>query len=279
VVTKDGALGGFVANIAFIPDADTGIVVLSNLDFPTPVSSVHWRLVELLYGLEPNVEELVKPGIEGYLASVSDAYTQLLPVDLESAAPYLGEYESEGEPYRIEWRDGSLWYGQGPFDIAQLLGSPEGGYLSISPSDFYLPFQFVAADDGSITLIIAGGAIEAKKLGASLNVPFQLNVGQSIKIEPDGPWVELLTVEEDSRCPLDVVCVQAGRAIVKIGVRFDPLDSEFQDLTLVVGDVDSDAGQVIGDTGAFLIEATVLEPYPRASDQELPEYVVTLTVH
>lgn len=68
--------------------------MLSNLDLPFPVSSVNWRLVELLYGLEPNVEQLLKPGIEGYLANVSGAYTQLLPVDSETVAPYLGEYES-----------------------------------------------------------------------------------------------------------------------------------------------------------------------------------------
>ena len=102
------------------------------------------------------MEELLKPGIEQFLAGVSDAYTRLLPVDPETVAPYSGEYESEGNPYTIEWRDGSLCYGQGSLDIAQLLGSPEGGYLSISPSDFYLPFQFVEGEDGSITLVIAG---------------------------------------------------------------------------------------------------------------------------
>jgi len=75
VVTKDGALGGFAANIAFIPEAGTGIVVRSNLDFPTLVSAVHWRPVELFYGLEHNVEERLTPGIQGYMGSLSEAYT------------------------------------------------------------------------------------------------------------------------------------------------------------------------------------------------------------
>jgi CubicO group peptidase (beta-lactamase class C family) len=278
VVTKDGALGGFVANIAFIPDADTGIVVLSNLDFPTPVSSVNWRLVELLYGLEPNVETLVKPGIEGYLASLSEAYTQLLPVDYESVAPYLGEYESKGAPYTIEWRDGKLWYGQGSLDIAQLVGSPEGGYLSISPSDFYLPFQFVEGEDGSTTMVVAGGAIEAQKIGPALGRPFQLSVGQTAKIGSDGPWVEFLAVESDYRCPLDVVCVRGGEAKVNIGVRFSEMAEGFQELTLEIGVLDADAGQVSDGSETYLIEASVLDPYPRTSVQETPEYVVTLSV-
>jgi hypothetical protein len=277
VVTKDGAIGGFVANIAFIPDADTGIVVLSNLDFPVPVSNVNWRLVELLYGLDHNVQELADSGIEGYLASLGDAYTQLLPVDLESVKPYLGEYESQGEPYTIEWRDGSLWYGQGPLDIARLLVSPEGGYQSISPSEFYLPFQFVEGEDGSITLVIAG-SIEAPKIVPSLDRSFQLIVGQTVKIGSEGPWVEFLSIEEDSRCPLDVVCIQSGKATVKIGVRFDALDTGFQELTLEVGNFDADTGKVTGESGAYLIEASVLDPYPRTSIQDPPEYVVTLTV-
>ena len=37
--------------------------------------------------------------------------------------------------------------------------------MSISPNDFYLPFQFMEGEDGSITLVIAG-EIEAPKLGA-----------------------------------------------------------------------------------------------------------------
>jgi hypothetical protein len=98
-------------------------------------------------------------------AGFSDGYTQLLPSDPDSVARYLGKYESlAGHPYSIEWRDGGLWFGQGPWDIAQLLASPEGGYVAISPGNvLFLPFQFVESEDGSITLVIAG-AIEAPKV-------------------------------------------------------------------------------------------------------------------
>jgi hypothetical protein len=263
--------------------------VLSNLDFAVPAISVQWRLVEMLYGLEPKVAELLEAGIGQFFAGASEGYNQLLPVDLESVAPYLGEYESEGNPYTIEWRDGGLWYGQGSLDNVQLLGSPEGGYASISPNDFYLPFQFVDGEDGSITLLIAGGAIEAKKLGVSeqqdqgevagsLGSLFQLIIGQTAKIGPDGPWVKFLGVEEDSRCPMDVVCIQAGRARVNISVQFDAADSGSQELTLEVGSVDADADRVSGASGLYLLVAPVLDPYPRESVQTPPEYFVTLSV-
>jgi hypothetical protein len=77
----------------------------------------------------------------------------------------LGKYESlAGHPYSIEWRDGGLWFSQGPLDNARLLASPDGGYAAISPKvAFYLPFHFVEGEDGGITLVIAG-AIEAPKV-------------------------------------------------------------------------------------------------------------------
>jgi len=278
VVFKDGALGGFIAQMAFLPDADTGVVVLTNIDFPSPAAIVQWRLVELLYDLQPKVVEFHNVGLGQFFAGVDDSYAQLLPVDLDSVTPYLGEYRSDINRYTIEWRDDGLWFNWGALDCVQLLGSPEGGYLSISPNNFYLPFQFAEGDDGGTTLVIAGGAIEAPKIVPSLNLPFQLREGQAVNIEPDGPWMEFLAVEEDSRCPLDVVCIQAGKAMVDIRVRFDAQASGSQLLTLEVGSVDANADQISTDSGVYQFEAMVLDPYPRASAQEPPEYVVTLTV-
>jgi len=45
----------------------------------------------------------------------------------------------------------------------------------------------VEGEDGSITLVAAGGAIEGKKVVPSLGRPFKLTVGQTLKIEPEGP--------------------------------------------------------------------------------------------
>ena len=45
------------------------------------------------------------------------------------------------------------------------MGSPEGGYVAISPSDLFLmPFPFVEGEDGGTTLVIAG-EMEAAEVG------------------------------------------------------------------------------------------------------------------
>ena len=90
--------------------------------------------------------------------------------------------------------------------------------------------------------------------------------------------MEFLEVEEDSRCPLDVVCIWEGRARVKIGARFDAQVTEFQEITLEVGNVDANAGQVSGASGKYLIAAIVFDPYPQTPIQEPPAYRLTLAV-
>jgi len=67
--------------MAFIPDADTGIVVLSNLDLGSSYNRyVQYRLVELLYGLDPIVADLPKAEVQ-QIGGLSALYTQLTPVD------------------------------------------------------------------------------------------------------------------------------------------------------------------------------------------------------
>ena len=118
----------------------------------------------MLYGLEPKMEETLESGLAQFLEGASDAFGQMLPVDPESVSRYLGEYESLGIPYTIEWCDGGLWFGQGTLDNVRLLGSPVGGYVAISSSDLhFMPIKFAEGDDGSINLLIAD-EIQAPKL-------------------------------------------------------------------------------------------------------------------
>ena len=114
-------------------------------------------------------------------------------------------------------------------------------------------------------------------VAASLGSPL---AGQTAKLEPDGPWVEFLEVVEDSRCPPDVVCIQAGRARIKIRVSSpaDALGFGTQELTLEVGSVDHNAGTVTGASGVYLFKASVLDPYAQSSVQKPPDYTATLTV-
>ena len=62
MVTKIGGVGGFSARMTLIPDADTGIVILTNVDtMGLPMTrNVQYRLVEMLYGLEPKLGEFIE---------------------------------------------------------------------------------------------------------------------------------------------------------------------------------------------------------------------------
>jgi len=166
LVSKDGNLGGFSTQRAFIPEADAGIVVLTNADlFGGRLGrNVQYRLIEMLFGLEPLIDEVMAAELEG-IGGASDLYNQLAPIDPETVAPFLGSYDMEGAPYTVELRDDRLWVLFGEFDFCELLAAPDGSSVAISGGgDFLLaPFQFVEADDGRITMVIFG-QLELPKL-------------------------------------------------------------------------------------------------------------------
>ncbi len=59
-----------------------------------------------------------------------------------------------------------------------------------------------------------------------------LTVGSAFRPYPNGSLrVSLTAVESDTRCPLSVVCVSAGEATVRIGIRRGTIDAGSQLLT------------------------------------------------
>jgi len=166
IVTHDGNLAGFASDMAFIPEANTGIVVLTNVDnfglaFRT---QVQFRFIEMLLGIDPFFDEL-SAGLGDYVSQLSDGYSQLAAVDPQTVAPFLGSYDIGGEPYSVELRDGRLWVSLGEWDHIELMAVPDGSYAAISGGIEFIgaPFQFIEADDGSITMIIYG-ELEVPKL-------------------------------------------------------------------------------------------------------------------
>ena len=131
-------LGGFAAQMAFIPEADTGIVVLSNADVLGSLLSrnVQYRLIEMLFGLEPLIDEVTAAELEG-IVGLSDLYSQLAQIDPETVSPFLGSYDIEGEPYTVELRDDRLWVSLGELDFVELLAAPDGSYVAISGGEHF----------------------------------------------------------------------------------------------------------------------------------------------
>ena len=166
LVSKDGSISGFAAQMAFISEADAGIVVLSNADVMGNLlgRNLQYRLIEMLFGLEPLIDEVTAAELEG-ISGASDLYNQLAAVDPETITPFLGRYDMEGATYTVELRDDRLWVLFEEADFIELLAAPDGSYAAIrGSSDFlFAPFQFVEGDDGRITMVIYG-ELELPKL-------------------------------------------------------------------------------------------------------------------
>jgi CubicO group peptidase (beta-lactamase class C family) len=97
VISHTGGTGGFAAEIAFLPETDVGIVVLTNelALAPIPLAfefAVELRLFELLFDQPAEFDAQLTAQAEGLAASRSAP--SLGKVDPAAIAPYLGRYES-----------------------------------------------------------------------------------------------------------------------------------------------------------------------------------------
>lgn len=98
-----------------------------------------------------------------------------------------------------------------------------------------------------------------------------LGVNKSKKMFDRQVTVKLLAVVEDSRCPKDVDCIQAGNAKVRVSVRKGTDSSKIVDLDL--------NGQTSATFGNYKITFSALTPYPAtAAPIKRNKYLATLTV-
>ena len=84
---------GFHAQTAFLPDADLGLVILTNgisADFFT--YAVQFRLFELVFGQPATFDPMVTAVIAATAQQRAELQQQLGPIDPVAVAPYLGRY-------------------------------------------------------------------------------------------------------------------------------------------------------------------------------------------
>ncbi|MCQ8127790.1 hypothetical protein [Methylomonas rivi] len=62
------------------------------------------------------------------------------------------------------------------------------------------------------------GAASAQASKVSLDTEFSLRVGQTVTIEDEGLVIKFKAVLEDSRCPVNAVCVWAGNGKAELEV-------------------------------------------------------------
>ena len=123
-----------------------------------------------------------------------------------------------------------------------------------------------------MTALAAAGCLNSPTgPDAVAGTPFDLKPG-AVSSLPDGARLRFERVQSDSRCPMDVMCVWAGDAI--IAVTLNPAKGATESRELHT----QPAGSQISYAN-YTITLTALAPYPR-SNQEIPAagYIATFVV-
>ncbi len=143
VIWHDGDVLGAKAMIVFVPEANIGLVVLTNRTISTGFSySVRYHLLNLLYGQEFEQEEHFNTQWDEFLAAIASIRAKLNPqVDPAEVAPYVGDYEGS---WRVELRDdNTLWAVRGPYGWQLLPADSPDEFVVNNGFGLATPLKFV----------------------------------------------------------------------------------------------------------------------------------------
>jgi CubicO group peptidase (beta-lactamase class C family) len=152
VIWHDGDVLGFKALMAFIPEADIGLVVLTNRTISTGFSySVRYHLLDQLYGLDFEQEAKFATQWDEFLAAIATIRAGLNPlVDPTEVEAYLGNYEGS---WRVELREGNtLWAVRGPYQWQLLADTEAGAYVVNNGFGLATPLKFIEDEAGEVTM-------------------------------------------------------------------------------------------------------------------------------
>jgi len=116
IISHSGGTLGFVSEVAFLPEADLGIVLLTNGGQGAGMFNfaVQFRLFELLFDQPAEFDALLGPFLEAQTTQLGELRAHLGTVDPDAIAPYLGRYQHPvlGE-VEVALRDGTLIFDAG----------------------------------------------------------------------------------------------------------------------------------------------------------------------
>jgi hypothetical protein len=125
-----------------------------------------------------------------------------------------------------------------------------------------------------IMLILLTGCTQPPEIIAGLNENFVIKIGQMAAIPAEGLTVTLVDVADDSRCPIDVQCVWAGKTTLTIQVTKDGTDLGTENVTKL-GATDS---AMLAKAG-YMIEISDISPVPVSNQKiEKSDYIITMRV-
>jgi beta-lactamase class C len=165
ILWHEGGTDAFSSEMAMLPEANAGIIILSNSSTGEWFNkAMRYSLIELLYDMEPQASAVVTAVFQGQLEELTTAAAMFASarVDAEAVAPYLGNYE---HGWRVEQRDDeTLWMVRPGWEL-QLLPTPDG-YVVSSGNALGTHIGFAAGEDGKLKLVISlgGETTEVAKL-------------------------------------------------------------------------------------------------------------------
>jgi hypothetical protein len=116
IINHSGGTLGFASEVAFLPEADLGIVILTNggAGGGPFAFAVQFRLLELLFDQPAEFDAMLGPFLEAQTTQLGEVRAHLGTVDPDAVAPYLGRYQHPalGE-VEVALRDGTLIFDAG----------------------------------------------------------------------------------------------------------------------------------------------------------------------
>jgi CubicO group peptidase (beta-lactamase class C family) len=140
LIWHSGGTLGFTALVSFLPEADLGVVILTNGSGTAgPFTyAVQFRLLELLFDQPAAFDAMLATSLAGATAGRADLLAQLGEIDAAAVTPYLGRYANPdlGEVALVLQGDSLIW--QAGAIRSQLLPRVDDsgavtGYLPVTP--------------------------------------------------------------------------------------------------------------------------------------------------
>jgi len=118
-----------------------------------------------------------------------------------------------------------------------------------------------------LLLFIASFGYAQTEVAKTPQIVFKIGLGDTVT--NDGIKIQFEEMLEDSRCPVNVQCVWAGQARVKVNISGPDMPEE--SLDLIVGKKDKN---VLCTVNGYILKAMTLAPYPDTTNTEIKEYVL-----
>jgi CubicO group peptidase (beta-lactamase class C family) len=155
LITHSGETLGFTADLSFLPDANLGIVVLSNAyDAALFVAAVRCRVLELAFGQSKELDARISTELEQTRRKFQDRTAKLRPLDAAAISPFLGDYKNpELGEVNVALKGEKLMLDAGMF-TSELRNLGEAAYVLWDPPLAGVQIRFVREGSGPPAFVL-----------------------------------------------------------------------------------------------------------------------------